>query len=405
MFHVRPILHVWNIVAAIILFVFLHRRLTHITDKRLPNVLGAFIMAGVLSMGLAFVFYEFYPAGLGFALSRWAISYHIGVVGLVEESAKFLAFLFAVKAGDAIKEPQDAVIHGAAVGATFGAIENIVYIEHFDTFLMAIRPILTTGGHAMYGAIWGALYGQAVYANAFGDDPRARRIAFVGIPAAALIHGLYNATTFFLPIAVFVKIIGLFIAIVLFYKTVERSPYRIYPLEQARTAVGSIRRGLALNPKSPILNGNLGLYLMHLGRYRGAARHLRASVPRSRDPRRAQFLAAACELSFLPRFFARRAMRIAWARLGDEQRSAYTQQLERLVGDRDGIVEGVREFLESAFQPRKYRNTREIARENKMKRIDRRRRVPGEAVRRRLDALDEAERDRLRRRLSGGAQG
>lgn len=398
----KPILHLWNIVAAIILFSFLHRRLTHLTDKRLPNVLGAFVMAGCLSMLLTWAFYWYYPPGLRATLAQWELAYNIAVVGLVEEGAKFLAFLFAVKAGDAIKEPQDGVILAAAVGITFGAIENVGYIQLYDAFFIALRPLLTTAGHGVYAAIWGGLYAQAVYANAVGSDRGASRTALLGVPAVATIHGIYNAATFFYPIALLVDVVAVVIALFIYYKTVERSPYRVYPLDQARAAVESIRRGLALNPKSPILNRNLGLYLMHLGKYRGAARHLRASVARSRDPRRAQFLAAACELTFLPRFFARRAMRIAWARLGDEQRSAYMKQLERLVGERDGVLDGVREFLESAFQPRTYKNTREIARENKLKRINRRHRRAGDAVMRRLDELEAEQRERLRRRLSDG---
>jgi RsiW-degrading membrane proteinase PrsW (M82 family) len=399
---VKPILQLWNIAAAVILFVFLRRRLAHMNDKRLPNVLGAFLVAGVLSMGLTWAFYELYPPGLAISLSRWDLAYHIGVVGLVEESAKFLAFLFVVKAGETIREPQDGIIHAAAVGITFGAIENIAYIMYFDHFFIALRPILTTAGHGIYAAIWGGYYAQAVYANTIGRDPGATRNALIGVPLVAVIHGIYNAATFFYPVALLVDLLTLLGAIVLYYRLVELSPYRVYPLRQARAAVESIRRGLVFNPKSALLNRNLGLYLMHLGRYRGAAQHLRASVPRSRDPRRAQFLAAACELTFLPRYYAKRAMRTAWARLTDEQRESYLAQLDRLVGDRDGVRDGVRAFLQSAFKPRTYRKTRDIAREMKVRRIERRRPAPAETTRRALESLDDDERARLRRQWSGG---
>ena len=366
------LLHIWNIAAAVGWFVFLRSRLERVSDKRQRNVLGAFVIAGFLSFGLTLAFYEIYPPGLRAALSRWEVTYGIGVVGIVEEGAKFLAFLFAVRAGDTIREPQDGVIHAAAVGIVFGAVENIFYIQAYDVFFIWLRPILTTGGHAVYAAIWGALYSRYVYANSVGSDPGARRGAFLGVPLVATLHGLYNAATVFYPAALGLDLLALAIAIGLFRKLVELSPYRIFPLTQAELAVRSIRRGLVFNPKSPVLNRNIGLYLMRLGKLRAASGHLRASVPRSRDPRRAQFLAAACEQSFLPSYFAKRALRIAWARLDDGQRTAYMDQLVTLVGEDARIVGAVRAFLESAFQPRRYRNTREIARAAKVRRAERR---------------------------------
>ena len=368
----KLVLQVWNLAAAIGLFVFLQSRMERISDKRLSNILVAFATAGILSFGLTIAFYEIYPAGLRATLSAWELTYSIGVVGLVEEGAKFLAFMFAVRAGETIREPQDGVIQAAAVGITFGAIENIFYIFAYDGFFMWLRPILTTGGHGVYAAIWGALYARSVYANSVGIDPGARRGAALGVPLVAILHGLYNAATAFYPAALALDVIALIIAIGLFRKLVELSPYRIYPLEKASQAIPSIRRGLAFNPRSPVLNRNIGIYLMHLGRYRAASRHLRASVPRSRDPRRAQFLAAACEQSFLPSFFARRAIRIAWSRLDDRQRQTYWNQLVRLVGDESEIVSAVTAFIESAFQPRRYRNTRDIARASRIRRAERR---------------------------------
>ena len=395
----RGIQHVWNIVAAVGWYGFLEARLRYIGDKRAHNVLAAFAVAGVMSVGLALILYEIYPPFVEGFLGRGPWLYHVGIVGVVEEGAKFLAFLFVIGAGGAIKEPQDGVIYGAAVGMTFGVVENVLYIERFGTWFMFVRPIVATGGHAMYGALWGALYSRAVYANAIGDDPGARRGAMIGVPLAALFHGTYNALTAFMPAAMMIDLIGLAIAIALYRQLVELSPYRTYPLSMADTAVASIRRGLVFNPKSPLLNRNLGIYLIHQGKYRAASEHLRASVPRSRDPRRAQFLAACCELTFLAGPYARRAMRIAWARLGDSQRSTYLRQLEELVGDRDGVLERVHAFLKTAFQTRKYKSTREIARDQKIKRIERRHRRASDATTAALERLDPDERARLARRM------
>ena len=290
---VKPILHLWSIVAAIMLFSCLDRRLTHITDKRLANVLGAFAMAGVLSTGLTAVFYALYPVELRSTLAQWAPTYHIDVVGLVEKGAEFLAFLVAATAGDTIKEPQDGVITAAAVGITFGATENTAYIQNFDAFFIALRPILTTAGHSVYAAIWGALHSQAVYANALGRDLGATRTAFIGVPLVAVIHGVYNAATLF------------------------------YPLN--RRARRSNRSGAG-----------------------------------SRSTRRAPSSTTTSV-----------STSCTWA---------VTAVPQDTCGRRYHVpgIPSVREFLESAFQPQKYRDTREIAQENKLKRINRRHRHAAE---------------------------
>jgi len=395
-------MHAWNIIAAISWFLLLSERIGYVNDKRHHGVPAAFVLAGIVSIGLGLTMYEGYHAFLSTDIgdSRWL--YNILVVGLVEEGAKFIVFLFAISAGGTIKEPQDGLIYGAIVGMTFGAVENILYIEAFRSAFMFVRPLLTTGGHAVYGAIWGGMYSQAVYANAVGRDPGAKRNSAIGVPLVALLHGTYNALTVALPLAILVKLLGLFVAVMLYGSLVELSPYRIYPLEQARRAVASIRRGLTFNPKSPLLNRNLGLYLMHLGKYRTASEHLRASVPRSRDPRRAQFLAACCEYTFLPNHYARRALRIAWARLGDSQRTSYMRQLGELVGESDELVKRVSEFTQSAFKPRKMKSTREIAREHKVRRIEKKHARTTDAAMRAIEGMTPEEKEVLARRIRGG---
>lgn len=94
----------------------------------------------------------------------------------------------------------------------------------------------------------------------------------LGIPLVAALHGVYNTLTMILPAAILVMVIELLAAVALCLRLVELSPYRVYPLDRAATAIPSIHRGLVLNPRSPILNRNLGIYLMHTSRYRAAER-------------------------------------------------------------------------------------------------------------------------------------
>ncbi len=396
------ILHIWNLAAAGIWFKLLSTRVERLADKRQHNTAAGFLFGGVFSIGIAVVLSLLYPLRLQTVLSASSFLYHVSVVGIVEESAKFLTFLFMVHGGGTIREPQDGVIYAALVGIAFGTVENIGYINSFDTFFMWLRPVLTTGGHGVYCAIWGGLYSQAVYANSVGSDPGATRGSAIGIPLVALIHGTYNALTRFYPAALLLDIASLLFAVSLFERLVALSPYRTYPLSQAKRAIASIRRGLAFNPKSSILNRNLGLYLMHVGRYRAASTHFRTSMQRSRDPRRARFLAAACAVTYLPRIYALRELRIAWARLADDQREIYMRRLRELVADRDGIAEKVESFIAAAFAPRKYKNTRDIALEQKLKRIKRRRKQVGTHAVDAIEELTPEKRARLARRMRGG---
>jgi hypothetical protein len=85
------------------------------------------------------------------------------------------------------------------------------------------------------------------------------------------------------------------------------------------------------------------------------------------------------------------------------QRDKYLRQLRELVGDRDGICERVEGFIASAFATRQFRNTREIARDHKVRRIERRHRRAGEPVERLVNTMDPDERDQLRRRMPGAS--
>lgn len=110
---------------------------------------------------------------------------------------------------------------------------------------------------------------------------------------------------------------------------------------------------------------------MHLGAFKSAAYHFRRSVARSRDPRRAQFLAAASEIPFIPRVHVDRGLRIAWSRLSDAQRTSVLEQLRKIVGNNHAIVQYVEAFIDGAFKPRRYEKSSEVARRAKINRMER----------------------------------
>lgn len=395
------VLHTVNILVALYLLAFLQSRLRHISDKRQERVVWAFVVAGVFSTFLVLILYELYPVRLGSALSRSDLLFHILVVGMVEETGKFLAFLFIVHVVGHIREPQDGAIFGAIVGLTFGVLENMAYFSWYQSWWLLIRPFLSAPGHGVYGAIWGAMYSQAIYANRDSRDIGARRNSAIGIILVAVIHGIYNSVTWIFPVAMIVDGVALALAIVLFRKLVELSPYRVYRLSEASQAVAAIRRGLFFNRKSPYLNRNMGLYTMHLGEYRRAAEYLRASVPRTKDPRQVRFFAAACDTMYVPEYHAHRGLRIAWSRLSDTQRTRFMEQLADIVGSDHPMVENVNAFITDAFKPRRIMKPHQIARNAKIKRLEQRNAGSPERLKNAIAELDPEERQRLLEKFRG----
>ncbi|MFW5696120.1 MAG: PrsW family glutamic-type intramembrane protease, partial [Alkalispirochaeta sp.] len=367
------VLHTVNILVSLVLLAFLDSRLRHINDKRQEHVVWAFVVGGMFSTFLVLILYEMYPPRLGYLLGASEVLFHIFVVGMVEETGKFLSFLFIVHVVGRIREPQDGAVYGAIVGLTFGVVENMAYFSWYQSWGLISRPFLVSPGHAIYGAIWGGIYSQAIYTNRADRDVGTIRNSVISIVGVAVLHGVYNASTRFFPVALVVDLSSLAIAIVLFRKLVELSPYRVYPLSEATAAIRAIKRGLVFNRKSPYLNRNMGLYLMRRGEFRSAAEHLRASVPRTKDRRRVRFLAAACDTMHVPEYHAHRGLRIAWSRLTDEQRTRFMAQLSSLVGPDHPIVENVNAFISEAFKPRHSIKPHDIARTAKIKRLERRR--------------------------------
>lgn len=349
-------LHIWNLAAAILWLALLSWRLKHVYDKQDNGSLALFFIAGVLSMPLLYVLAFFNPVRFLIPqIYENRFAYYILVAAPQEEIAKFAVFAAVAVSLSLLKEPQDGVIQGAIVGVVFGAIENIGYIETYGASA-AFRPIISTGGHAIYTALTAGVFSQAVYARKETTDSYIWQRAILGILAVGLVHGLYNSV-----LAIRVPGVGTILSyaldfaalgasLALFSRLVELSPYRVYPLSQSSHAIGRLKRGLDFNPGSTLLNRNLGFYLMHEGSYRSAAMHLRASIPRARDPRRARFFAAVCDMSYVPEARALRTLRSTWSSLSDEQRDNYMRQLRRLLESDPEMLDTVTDWITRNFR-------------------------------------------------------
>ena len=397
------LMHLWNLVAASLWMLFLLKRLRYIADKQSTGELTAFLGAGLVSIPVAFALYFANPLYWGLLSSdQNPLLYHVLVVGVAEEIAKFVCFVLVVHSLMSIKEPQDGVIQAAVVGLAFATVENALYIERYRVAFMFVRPVLSSGGHMIYGAIWGGFYSAAAYSNLYSKDAASYRVAFAGLAIATLVHGLYNTLvgSVAFGLGLVLRVVTLWLSARIFLYLVDFSPYRVFPLSAAKKAIESIRKGLHFNPRSAILNRNMGLYQMYLGEHRKARAHFIRASRRLFDARRTRFFAAVCGLSYLPRPHALREMRVIWSQLTDEQRTRLLKQLEQLLINDDELRQQVLQFIGSAFAPRDWSTAQELARE--LRRRKARRRAVSErspVVDELVSQLSKAERKRLARRL------
>ncbi len=126
---------------------------------------------------------------------------------LIEESLKFLAFLFFIYRNPEFDEPMDGIIYAIAISLGFAAAENAYFIvtsylapqialgmsDPVWAFgmvwkLYLFRAFLTVPGHALWSAVWG--YAAGLYK--FRMRKGGRWLLVNGLLFSWLLHGLFN---------------------------------------------------------------------------------------------------------------------------------------------------------------------------------------------------------------------
>lgn len=253
------------------------------SDKKTKWMMAVGVAVGVASVPVTLLLYELNPfAWIARATGALGpLGYHILVVGLTEEIGKYGCFIAMVLAARSIKEPQDGIIQGAAVGLGFQAAEDIIYGLNWGLEVAILRT-LYFGLHMLTGALWGYAFAAAFYNNLESQDSRSVGYALLAVVPAAVFHGLYNTligvgsvTDSGPAMETVLAALMLIVAIAAFRHMVRHSPYRVYPYHRHREAVRSIHRGLLLNPTSVVLNRRMALYLIAGGRYEKALGYIR----------------------------------------------------------------------------------------------------------------------------------
>ncbi len=161
-------------------------------EPRRMLVLG-FLLGGVaaaLAAGVYDVLGQLGYPGPGDSLCGH-LAYFFGIVGPVEEGAKFAvawAVLFRSRWFD---EPIDGLVYAATVAIGFASLENALYAPQVSWPTQLARAATTPLTHSVFSAIWGFGSGHALLV----ETRPLRRALWLGLPFlfAALAHGAYDA--------------------------------------------------------------------------------------------------------------------------------------------------------------------------------------------------------------------
>jgi RsiW-degrading membrane proteinase PrsW (M82 family) len=119
------------------------------------------------------------------------LGYFLGIVGPVEEGAKFAvawAVLFRTRFFD---EPIDGLVYAATVAIGFASLENALYAGQVSWPTQLARATTTPLTHSVFSALWGFGSGRALLV----ETRPIRRAFWLAFPlvAASLAHGAYDA--------------------------------------------------------------------------------------------------------------------------------------------------------------------------------------------------------------------
>jgi len=161
-------------------------------EPRRMLLLG-FVLGGVaaaLAAGLYDILAQFGYSGPG-EDSGAQLAHFVGVVGPIEEGAKFAvawAVLFRTRWFD---EPIDGLVYAAAVAIGFASLENALYATHVNWPTQIARAATTPLTHTVFSALWGFGAGQALLV----EERPLRRALWIVLPlvAAAVTHGAYDS--------------------------------------------------------------------------------------------------------------------------------------------------------------------------------------------------------------------
>ncbi|SEW34680.1 PrsW family intramembrane metalloprotease [Chitinophaga arvensicola] len=121
----------------------------------------------------------------GTLLGTAAFAY--GVVGISEETAKFLVLLLFAYPKKAFNEPLDGIVYAVMIGMGFATLENIAYVAKYGVGTGIARMFLSVPAHGAFAVLMGYYAGLAKFV-----PHKSNNLLFRGLLIAVFFHGTFD---------------------------------------------------------------------------------------------------------------------------------------------------------------------------------------------------------------------
>jgi len=170
-------------------------------DRFQPEPIFLISLTFILGFASAFICYKSYglltlvgiPEDFSVIMEKdrlLFLGYCLGIVGFIEELAKFLPFLFIISYIKSFDEKIDGIIYASVIALGFASYENLQYLVYMQGFGLFGRAIASPLTHTIFSSIWGYEVGKAKLAN-----HSLFKISIKSITISALFHGIFDFFT------------------------------------------------------------------------------------------------------------------------------------------------------------------------------------------------------------------
>jgi RsiW-degrading membrane proteinase PrsW (M82 family) len=115
------------------------------------------------------------------------------VVGLGEETLKYLVLILYAYRKESFNEPFDGIVYAVMVSLGFAALENIFYVMEGGMGVAILRMFTAVPMHAGFAVIMGYYVGLAKF---YKGSAASREKSLKGLFYAVLLHGFYDFVLF-----------------------------------------------------------------------------------------------------------------------------------------------------------------------------------------------------------------
>ncbi|MEO0281537.1 MAG: PrsW family glutamic-type intramembrane protease [candidate division WOR-3 bacterium] len=110
--------------------------------------------------------------------------------GIVEESLKFLTFLFFIYRNKNFDEPFDAIFYSVLISLGFAFLENIFYVISYGMVVAVTRPFTAIPAHTLFGTVMGYFFMKAKFFH--GKEIIYRLYILLALIIPIFLHFIYN---------------------------------------------------------------------------------------------------------------------------------------------------------------------------------------------------------------------